>query len=198
MALHDRLMVELRNRVPGAIDNQLKDAIWNTLNDFCRDAWVWRETIDITLIVGEVQYTVAVPGADVVHALNVTHATLDTSGALFEYDTLMLATAPLLGDVGTPAFVQAVLTPSLSVGADVEGLIPADMWSTHHQTILDGTLERMYSQPAKPFSNPQLAAYHHRAYSSGKAQARHRAQAGPVPGAQMWKFPPFAKGRRLR
>lgn len=64
------------------------------------------------------------------------------------------------------------------------------------ETILDGTLYRLYLQPAKPYSNPQMAQYHGKMYRAGCQRARSVAQLNYTDGPGRWSFPFFANGRR--
>jgi hypothetical protein len=192
MALSDRLMDNLRVNLPGATDNAIRLELWNMLDDFCREALAWRETISVPLTAGQFDYVITPAGTLIVQALSVDHATLDVTGAVFEIDTLTLAIAPTAGDAGTPAYVVSALTPDLSQGSDIENMIPADMWSKWHRAFQSGTLARMMAQAAKPYSNPQLAAYHQRCYQSDRAVARRSAATNDTVGAQLWRFPRFA------
>lgn len=194
MALTDRLMDNLRVKLPGAIDPLIKTELWNTLNDACREGHLWRETIDVPLVEGEVAYEVAPAGAEVVHVYGVSHATLDVTGTVYDNGMVVLRNrTPLFSDTTTPLFVDAALTPSLDAGADIENLIPADMWSTHHNMLVDGVIGRMMGQVAKPYSNPALAAYHLRSYRSQMVEARRRIKTGGIPGAQTWRYPRWAR-----
>jgi hypothetical protein len=192
MALSDRLMDNLRINLPGATDNAIRIELWNALDDFCREALAWREAIQITLVPGTYTYEVAPAGTEVVRAFSVDHTTFDVSTAVFEFNTIAFTVAPTIADVVDPLFVVAALTPALAQGADIENLIPSDMWSRWHRAILAGTLGRMMAQPAKPYSNPQLAAYWQRKYQSDRAIARRSAATNDVQGAQLWRFPRFA------
>jgi hypothetical protein len=192
MALSDRLMDNLRVNLPGATDNAIRLELWNMLDDFCREALAWRETIAVPLTIGQLDYVITPLGTLIVQAMSVDHATLDVTGTTFEIDTLSLVNAPSAGDAATPAYVVAALTPDLSQGSDIENMIPADMWSKWHRAFVDGTLARMMAQFAKPYSNLQLAAYHQRSYRSDRAVARRSAATNDIVGAQLWRFPRFA------
>lgn len=195
MALTDRLMNDLRFKLPGAIDPTIKNEIWNMLDEFCREGHAWREVIDVALTVDQDNYQPTPAGTEIVHVYDISHATLDVNGAIYDYGTLLLPNMPTLADTETPLFVDAALTPSLDVGADLEALIPADMWSRWHAYFMHGVLGRMMSQVAKPYSNPTLAVFHLRSFRSGVAIARHQVRTKGVIGAQLWRFPPFARGR---
>lgn len=193
MALTDRLMDNLRVKLPGAIDPSIKNELWNTVNDACRNGHLWRETVDVPLVEGDNTYYPTPDGAEILHIFQISHPTLDVSNAVFDLGILVLTTLPRAADLEYPAFLNAALAPSLDAGADPENLIPADMWSEHFQLWLDGTLARMMAQPAKPYSNPALAAFHLRAYNGALAQARHKVRTGGIPGAQMWRYPRWAR-----
>jgi hypothetical protein len=192
MALSDRLLDNLRVGLPGATDNAIRFELWNAIVDFCREAWAWRETISVPLTAGQTDYTITPAGTDIVSALEVDHPTLNVFGSRYKFGLLVLPRTPTSADVGEPLYVVAVLSPALDQGADIEALIPTDMWSKWHLTLLSGTFARMMAQPAKPWSNPQLAAYHQRKYQSDRAVARRDVATDGVVGAQLWRFPRFA------
>lgn len=192
MALHDRLMDNLRTSLPGAVDLAIQSELWNVIDEACRDGWIWRESFPVTLVADTASYSIVPTGTDVVQVLSVAHDTLDVSDAVVEFGNLYLTTVPTAADVALPLIAVLVLTPALSTGADVEGLIPADMWTTFHQLWLSGTLARMMAQPAKPYSNVSLALFHGRRFKRDLALARQKIRTGSVPGAQLWRFPRWA------
>jgi hypothetical protein len=72
-----------------------------------------------------------------------------------------------------------------------------EMFSTWFETMLDGTLFRLYGQPAKPWSSPQLAEYHGRRFRQGMNRARDIAERLHSPQqAPARIYPYFASGRR--
>jgi hypothetical protein len=73
-ALTDRLLNNLRIRLPGATDGAIRNEMWNALNELCREAGIWREVVEIQLNEGTTQYPITAPaGAEVVHILDVRH-----------------------------------------------------------------------------------------------------------------------------
>lgn len=76
------------------------------------------------------------------------------------------------------------------------GQIP-ELFTTWFECMLDGVLFRLYGQPAKPWSSPQLAQYHGTRFRQALNRARdiaerlHSSQQSPAR-----SFPYFAKGRR--
>lgn len=69
-------------------------------------------------------------------------------------------------------------------------------WQQWFEAILDGTLHRLYRQPAKPWSSPQLALFHGRRYMAGINRARAAADHSFTDGGGRWSYPYFAGGRR--
>jgi hypothetical protein len=193
MALHDRLMQNLLAKLPGASLPLLQSELFNTIDDACRNGWIWRETISVTLVDGEDTYVLAPAGTEVLYVQSVTHETFDLTGAVVEFGVLTLKTAPTQAYPDDPVYAVAMLTPAHNVStSDIENWLPSDMWSEHYQMFMDGVEGRMMAQPAKPYTNPQLAAFHTRSYNGALARARHKVRTGGAPGAQVWRFPAWA------
>jgi hypothetical protein len=190
----DRLLNSLRMQLAGATDSAIQLELWNTVDDFCRMGWAWRETLEIELTEGVVQYTIPAINAEGVAVLNVAHPTFDIGSPIFEYGKLTLTTAPTAADIGdTPVmFVTMALAPQNRDVTDMEALIPFDMWIEHYQAFLKGTLARMMAQASKPYSNANLARFHLRDYNGYRAEAKRKAETGGDRLAQRWRFPRFA------
>ena len=74
--------------------------------------------------------------------------------------------------------------------------LPADLFVQWFETILAGTLFRLYSTPMKPYSSSQLAQFYGREWRKGIARARGIAQKQYTNGGGRWSYPLFAAGRR--
>jgi hypothetical protein len=59
----------------------------------------------------------------------------------------------------------------------------------YQNVLLDGLLYRMMLQPAKPYSNPQLAEYHGKRFRAGMSKASTEKLHGHVFRGQNWRFP---------
>jgi hypothetical protein len=199
MPVSDRLVNELTATLPGSGEAMLKQMIWNVADEACRQGHIWRETIPVTLTAGDLVYTPAPAGTEIIHVFSVAHELIDVRAneVMFEFGTLTLSTEPTVAEAALPMYLVAALTPAIDAGADVENLIPQDMWSKHHHMLYSGVMARMLAQPAKPYSNASLAAFHLRKFRGELAEARHEVKTGGVPGAQMWRFPKWAP-RALR
>jgi hypothetical protein len=193
MANSDRLVNELQIKLVGSTLNMIRLEVWNMLDDFCREGLAWRETISVTPVVDQLDYVITPAGTEIVRVYSVDHDTLDLTGVVYEFGTLSLQTAPTADDIAQPLYVATSLAPAITQGADIENMVPVDMWSKFHRTFVKGVLGLAMAQPAKPYSNPQLAAFYWRGYLSDRAVARREAETGGYRGAQLWSFPRFGR-----
>ena len=194
MALSDRLVNEVQFKCPGSTINAIRMEVWNVLDDFCREALAWRETVSITLAPDVLTYTPIAPtGTEIVRAFTVDHPTLNIQDATYEFDTLQLDIAPTVEDAASPLNLVCALTPAIDVGSDIENLIPVDLWSKHHRMFVKGVMALMLAQPAKPYANQPLAAFNWRAYLSDRNVAKRGAETADIRGAQLWSFPRFGR-----
>jgi hypothetical protein len=192
MALNDRLFNEIRNVLPGVLDEVITQELWSTLNDLCREAYVWRETVSIPLQIDTMQYTISVPDAVIVQTFSISHETMDVSNVVYEYGTVLLSTAPKGNDVAAgPMYMVVALAPAMVPSAAVEDWIPVDLWTTLHQVLVAGTKSRLFGHAVKPYSNMVLAQFHGREYKGLKAVERQRVATGNTIGAQRWRMRPF-------
>ncbi len=75
--------------------------------------------------------------------------------------------------------------------------LPEDLFSNWFEFILAGTLSRLHSQIAKPYSNPQAAAAYGKRFNHGINRARDTANRGYSEGPSRWHFPYFSRGREM-
>lgn len=186
-------MDALRVHLPGARDGVLQQETFFTVNELCRTAYIWREAVEIPLSLGSSLYTIPAPG-EIVAVLFTEHLTVDLSASVTDpiQGLISLGVTPTAADLETPVFISMVLAPKAENPINLDALLPAHLWVQWIETIKDGVLGRMMSQPAKPYSNLQMATYHLRRFRNSMATARHLTNTGNVPGAQRWCFPKWA------
>lgn len=78
------------------------------------------------------------------------------------------------------------------------GNIAPELWSEHFETLLAGTLGRLYAIPSRPWTDAKMAEFHMRTWRMGIQRARAGASDPHMngSGAARWGFPYFARGRR--
>lgn len=190
MAVADinRLMDNLRIRLPGALDDVLRMEAFNALNDFFQDSNIWYEDIDFLTITDTQNYLLTPSSpASIVRLMGVVDQNEQPiSGFMDTLGELVLQDKPIGGYTYTARVSLTVNDP-----LDREGYPVFPMWvlNKYQNDIIDGVLGRMMSQAAKPYSNPQLAIFHTRKFSAAIAFARVEANRHNIYRGQRWQFP---------
>lgn len=187
-----RLIDNLQIRLPGALLGTIQLELFNVVDEFCRDIGAWRDILEVTLTAGQTLYDLASTGATILELFELSHLSLDTTGAVYEAPgQLLLPIPPNAQDASRPLYANVTLAPA-GDNTDVENWLPVDMWTAHHGLLLEGTLARMMSQIAKPYSHPQMAVYHGKRFRNAMALVRATQASGGVNGAPTWSYPRFA------
>lgn len=185
----NRLIDNLRVQLPGATDVAIKFEVFNALNDFFQGSNVWREDIAVTVTSGVTSYDLVPSGpAKIVQLMSVFDANQFPVNAQIDLISgeLLLQQTP---SSDTTCTAQVALTVNDPI--DREGYPVFPMWvlNIYMNGIVSGVLARMMGQPAKPYSNTQLAIYHNRNFNIAIANARVEANRGFTYGSQKWRFP---------
>lgn len=194
----NRLMDNLRVRLPGAVDDALRLEIFNTLNDFFQDTNIWYEDIDLSVTTDTKMYDIAPSSpASIVRLLGLVDqyerpitGFMDVPGELILRDTPSAATTYT---------ARVTLTVNDPVDRENYPIFPMWVLNKYQNDIIDGVLGRMMSQIAKPYSNPKMAAEHKRAFRSAIGFAREEANRRNVYRGQRWQFPQgFSRRKTFR
>lgn len=201
----DRLLNQARVRAPGALDDTIKLELFATLQEFFQDTNIWTERIDVPVLATSYTYHEnpdaltydVIPSAGQIVRLI---AMLDSKGrpvtaGMPEVGSVVLGASPSEDQTYTAVVSLTVKDPA---GRDGIPAYPDWIVEKYNLEILDGVLGRLLSQPAKPYSSPQLALTHLRKFASAKSQAKVETERQNVYGAQNWRFPStFRRMRRL-
>lgn len=184
-----RLISNLRMHLPGAVDGVIKLEIYNTMNEFFQDSNVWRESIEIPVYAGVTNYDLTSTGpSTIVRLMSVIDEHERPINAYIDLETqeLVVSVAPT-----SPTTYTAQVSLTINEPLDKEGFpyFPAWVLNLYMNEMVSGVLSRMMSQPAKPYSNTQLAAFHGAQFRSAVAKARSEANRRYTYHMQMWRFP---------
>lgn len=182
-----RLYDNVQAQVPAVILSLVKIEVWNTIEDFYIQSTFRRELVSWQMNVG-VQTIDFNPYDE-----NWLVAWVLQTQGLYKYKIDMPAR---LTDLTNPSAVRNGEALLALKPVNFNAQFPDDLFQQWFETILDGTLHRLYRMPAKPYSSPQLAQWHGARYRMGVSRARATAQAGYTDGTGRWNFPYFANGRR--
>ena len=189
----NRLMDNARIKLPGALDGAIQLELFNVLDDMCRTVEFDMRSFDVQLSTAFQTYTIQAPsGAVPVTFYAAGHETYPSDRMRVDVGpaTLVFLDPLTTQQAATPAVVTMTLAPDPD--AAPTAWLTAALWAEGYSAILDGLLARMMAQAAKPYTSPQMALVHARAYRGGKSRIKRlRATRGDPSGAS-WAFPPFA------
>jgi hypothetical protein len=120
----------------------------------------------------------------------------DLAGGMFTYaiyNPSYISVTSLPDEEQTKQPLKAVMALTIAKGcleAECESWqLPDWTYAMFFQEWLDGTLGRLYQMPAKPWSEPTKAVYHHKRFRNGMAFRKQEAPKGFVYGSPGWHFP---------
>lgn len=189
----DRLLTNIRSTIPGVKDPTLKQELFNAVDEACRKAFVWVETIPVTLTLGVKHFVIPTDGAEIVRAVSVTHPTAMNTFS-FDNGTFYYEGDVTADVVAHPAIVVAALAPKITRNLDdPDNWIPSDLWGQCHELFLTGALWRLLIQPNKSYTDTKLAQFYgqrNRRLLAEAAQARRAG--GLMPPRDTFFYPRFA------
>lgn len=165
--------------------------LWNTIQEFCIRSTYYRSKIQWQMGIGvsTVDFNPFNANMIVVWVLRthgLTHFEINPPAQLVDF---------LPPQAARSGWALLALRPTNYVWVQ-QGNMP-ELLTTWFETMLDGTLFRLYGMPAKPWSSPDLAKYHGARFRQGINRARdiaerlHSDQQSPAR-----RYPYFAAGRR--
>jgi hypothetical protein len=193
----DRLLNNARVHLPGVTDATIQLELFNVLNDFFQVTNAWQEDIDFQTSPSVVEYTITPTGTSTINRLIWVQ-----NANQIPVDALM----------PTPGTIKLILPPSqidtltatvaLTIDDPVDGdgfpNFPAWVLTKYNTGILDGVLGRLMAQPAKPYTNAQLAVIRLKSYIAARSSAKAEVLHGNQNNGQTWRFPQQFRTRGQR
>ena len=210
----DTWVKEIFAKVPSAVEGYIYDQVKLVIADFYKSTKSWRNFFgpytalanDGTICLNPIDaktnviqvLAVARNGIPLANTSPVavprtliTQLTSSTSSSYYvePYHTIHLVPIPTK-DV-EDIFVTAALTPRLRADNRI------DQWviDQHYEAILAGTLQRLYQEPGKVYSNVTSAEYWGRKYRYEKTVERSNAMNNYKESPQPWVYPTWSRGK---
>lgn len=191
---------ELRTRLPGISEGQLKLELSSTLREFFTKSGMWMEELaPINVIADKDLYKLVFPQAKVMGVHNVSiegtpiilldrrplgTGTGRARGAyMLEHDLMQLFPMPNT-DIIKGLKVIARLNPGYGMCK-----IPVEAVTHFFDEVMDGVLGRLYAQPGKPYTNLIQSQYHLKRFRDGMAVARDMARRRYSTAERSWAYP---------
>lgn len=184
----DRLMNTVRPHLPGALDRAIKQELFLVCHDFFTMSNTWREDIEFTILAGETEVEVLPVAGRINNLLYVKDANGNDVPGLYMTDpgTVQVRLSPSSNTAYTGTFGMTVVDP---IDADSFPIVPTDLVEQYTNELTDGIRANMMAQPAKPYTNLNLAQFYMSKYRGGRARARNNKNTGHTFGSQRWAFP---------
>jgi hypothetical protein len=182
----------LRIRLPGALDGGINLELFNVIDEFCRQATAYRETLSVPLVAGTAAYPITPADREILVLYHLRHPSLDARKAVFDDGVLTLDPVPTAEDAADPLEVDVSLSPAYGTG-DPEDWLPPALYQRFHQALLDGVLSRMHGQAAKPYSDVRRGTFHGQRFRNAIRIATARAVAPHTQSPQTWRFPRYGR-----
>ena len=196
-----RILDTARLRLPGATDFVLQTELMNVIQEFCVVTDAWQDDVCLTLCPGQCEYTIFSPdgNGEIYRLMWVANA--DPQGPDFTAQSWLPTPETFKTTYDPSAAMKVKLRVSLQpseLGRNQNfPAVPPWFWSDYTRAMQDGLIAAMTAQPAKPYSNAQLAQFYMRSFQRDCSLARARVIHGRTHGGQAWAYPQsFAVRRR--
>jgi hypothetical protein len=185
-----RLYDNVQAMVPGVLLPVVKMALWNSIEEFyVRSTWR-REWVDWCLPPHATEVDFDPYDGSWLVAWVLDYYGCGTVRMMVKPPARLIDFTCPTADTERKGWALLALKPT---SFDIE--FDPQLFQQWFETILDGALYRLFMQPAKPYSNAQMAQFHGKMYKAGCQRARVVATKGYTNGPGRWAFPYFAQGR---
>lgn len=186
----DRVMANVRNHLPGVLDPVVQYELYNILNDFFQVTNAWQEAITFYVNGDGVttDYQIEQSSVSTINRLMnvVDSSNIPVAAIMATPGDITLQRAPTVADTYTATVALTIDDP---VGRDGFPEFPSWILPKYNLGIIDGVIGRLMAQPAKPYSNPQIALVRTKSYIAVRSRAKAEVLHSNLNNGQTWSFP---------
>jgi hypothetical protein len=191
VAIITRTINNAKVHLPGTTTDGIQYEFYNVLDEFLSQSEVWTEDIPFEAQQGVVDYDI-----------------VPVSGRVVNLVYCWLADGPpeiggLPASMPIPGWLQLAMAPSQSKDCLVKisltvldpvtkagfPVCPTWVLERYHGALTSGLIYKMALQPAKPWSNSEIAVMHGQKFRNEIGQAKVDYQHAHTRGAQRWRYP---------
>lgn len=192
----ERLIKNARVSLPGSLDDAILLELFNVMDQFFRESSIWTEDIPFTALpsepAGTVYYIEPESVSTIVRLLYVANGTGFRQRCIMPVPGEIVFMSPPSGQEPDADYVyMASVALSIIDPVQRDGYPEFPQWilEKYATGILSGLIGRMMAQPAKPYTNLQLALSHMNAFRKTISVAGTESLHQNVNNAQAWVFP---------
>jgi hypothetical protein len=201
----ERLIKNARVSLPGSLDDAILLELFNVLDSFFRDTSVWTEAIPFSAFSsdppGTVYYIEPESVSIIVRLLNVANVDgFQQRAAMWIPGEVTFANPPPDHEPAKDYTYTARVALSVVDPVQRDGYPEFPEWvlEKYGTGILHGLLGWMMAQPAKPYTNKDLAVAHLTGFRNTVSHAVTESIRGNLANAQAWRFPQSFRTRSRR
>lgn len=193
---YQRFYDNVRQHAVGALVTAIQAELFETLRDFCQHTNAYNQYQDIVVSGASQTYPLTTPGGTAIKRVlsmrDITNGDGEPFIGVRWPVVLVLPNTLQLNQVLSNTYtwrVQTTLYPVDPVDADGNPIVPSWIVDDYFDTLFSGTLFRMFTQKAKPYSDVQMAASRYRLYLKGRGEATAAVLQANMYGGQAWAYP---------
>ena len=180
-----------KSHLPGALPVAMQAELFATLRDFLQATNIWQADFTVNVDPTSNVYVVTPAAGTAFQRLINLYNTTDLTKRWFWPATMNLpGTIVLLRTVDQPYVLAATMGIYALDPVDANGdpVFPTWILDKYFDTLFNGMLWRMFSQPGKPWSNAALAATRYKLYKMGRGECFAEVTRGNLYNAQAWGY----------
>lgn len=186
----DRLMKTIRPSLPGAVDPAIIQELFFVCQQFFKRSEVWQETFQVSLPPQENTVNLTPVAGRVERLMGVYVGSRSVRGVAMPSPGIVVIPASGVQSDYAVTVVMTVTDPTDAAGGGAGfPIAPLELIDRYSEELMHGVLSRMFAQPAKPYTNLQMASYYETKFRSGISRARNDARTYFLAGAQAWSYP---------
>jgi hypothetical protein len=195
-----RFINNARTSLPGSLDNVIQLEFFNVMDEFFRTTGIWTEDVDFSVaygdLAGEIYYIEPESVSKIVRLIGVCNRdAIPVRAAMSIPGEVTLVLPPGQNDIYTARVSLTINDPTQH---DNYPEFPEWILQRYFVGLTDGVMARMMMQPAKPYTNANLATLHAKLYRRMESYACTEALRLNVQNAQAWVFPQTFRTRGQR
>lgn len=176
-------------RLPGAIRAAIRTELFMVLDEFFRRSMAWVEPVEFSVRPDKRRYDLTPSMGTIVYLHSVSsHEDREFfhNAVISAPDEVELRNYPTRSERLVASVSLTLTDPTTREG---DPFVPLPVLERYRNTIIDGLLARMMTQPAKPYTNLAVGTMHNTRFVSGCSRARNETVNQGVPTKQAWRFP---------
>jgi hypothetical protein len=181
----DRIYDTIEASLPGVLHPIVQMTLWASIEEFCIKSTYWRQWVNWQMAAGVTRVDL-----NPIDTNTRAHWVLEACGL----SCWRLSPPAILVDTGVADKARSGTALAVCKPTKLAAALPSFLVDDWSEALQAGVLYRLYSQPAKPYSNPQMALFYGKQFryevNRAREAVRHLVHCRPPP------FPYFASGRQ--